>query len=604
MNGTTGSLGARAMLLAAVGLAMAATAVLVLSESVRWMRLGVVAALWAALVGAFLAARYRKQVADRAEDAAALQKVYELELEREIAARREYELEVEAEAKAKFEAESRDDLAELRAELRSMREHLEMLLGGGEVLVERVALRAEATRMRALAENDKRVLPNTPLRRITAGKPADAQTDMIERVRPEPGRRADFTPHPSEVSDRWFLEGASGQRIDPNWTPSWETGEQPAIRDISTAKRPTNGRTHQVVRGQAPATRDAAGQEQGGERGHAGARGAAARDGQVAGAGVERGMERGHAATRGATARGGQAAATGFEERGRDQVAEPASAAARAAEQPAARQGRGDQRRDQVVAREQAEREQAARQEREQVLARELVEREQAAAARLEQERAAAVRREQAEREQAEREQAAARAAAARQEQERAAAVRLEQERAAAIRREQAEREQAQAREHAEREQAAAAIRAEQVRHGQATAAPVRRPEPQVNGTEGGRRRAPTGVFPPVAAAAAAEGRRAAHAEVSGYHQPVTRDHETAGSRPQAAHRAPTGYHAPVQPVVGRRAAEEDSGGRRRRVEEPDVEQAGSHTEGKSVRELLAAHGAAPSRRRRRKDED
>ncbi|WP_018683833.1 DUF6779 domain-containing protein [Actinokineospora enzanensis] len=203
-----GARAARVLLLAALGLALASTAVLVLSDSVRWMRLGVVAALWAALAGAFLAARYRRQVTDRADEAAELQQVYELELEREVAARREFELEVETETRRKVEQETRDDLTALREELKSLRQNLEMLLGG-EVLVERFALHAEATRMRAVAED--RAIPNrpgTPVRRITAGRTGDPQTEFIERVnRPE----------------GW----ADEEEIDPNWTPSWEGGQRP-----------------------------------------------------------------------------------------------------------------------------------------------------------------------------------------------------------------------------------------------------------------------------------------------------------------------------------------------------------------------------------------
>uniref|UniRef100_UPI00055170E1 DUF6779 domain-containing protein n=1 Tax=Actinokineospora inagensis TaxID=103730 RepID=UPI00055170E1 len=142
-----GSQAARALLFAALGLALASTAVLVLSDSVRWLRLGVVAALWAALAGAFLAARYRRQVADRADEAAHLHQVYETELEREVAARREYEVEFEATTRRKVEQEAADDLAALRDELQGLRKTLESLLGG-EVLVERFALHAEATRMR------------------------------------------------------------------------------------------------------------------------------------------------------------------------------------------------------------------------------------------------------------------------------------------------------------------------------------------------------------------------------------------------------------------------------------------------------------------------
>ncbi|GLZ40352.1 DUF6779 domain-containing protein [Actinokineospora sp. NBRC 105648] len=244
-----GASGARVLLIAALALALASTAVLVLSDSLRWMRLGVVAALWAALAGAFLAARYRRQVADRAEEAAELHQVYELELEREVSARREFELEMVAETRRKVEERTDDDLSELREELRALRQNLEVLLGG-EVLVERFALHAEATRMRGIAED--RAIParsGNQVRRIAAAQqPAAAQpaapqpvvaqsvqqpvapkpvvqkplgepqTELIERVsRAEPVRRA---PEP-------WLADEDPDRIDPRWTPSWESGRHP-----------------------------------------------------------------------------------------------------------------------------------------------------------------------------------------------------------------------------------------------------------------------------------------------------------------------------------------------------------------------------------------
>jgi hypothetical protein len=195
------------------------------------MRIGVVAALWAALAGAFLAAKYRRQVNERTEDAVVLQKVYELELEREITARREFELEIEADARAKVDEKAGDELAELREELKAMREYLETLLGG-EVLVERFALRAEATRMRSLTDGEQRST-SAQQRRIAAVKSVsnDGDTDQIERIRTEaPPRKGRVDARQSDTPDQWFLDGANGERIDPNWTPSWESGEHPRIR--------------------------------------------------------------------------------------------------------------------------------------------------------------------------------------------------------------------------------------------------------------------------------------------------------------------------------------------------------------------------------------
>lgn len=175
---------ARLLMVAVLVLAVTATVVLVLSNSAQMLRLGVLAALWAALLGVFLANKFRKVVAEKENEVADLQSVYELELEREVAARREYELGIEAEARKRVEEANREDLAALRAELRTLRESLERLTGG-EVLVERFALRAQSTRMRTLAgtEAKPRGVP-ADRRGIAAGEPAtvDAATELMARL--------------------------------------------------------------------------------------------------------------------------------------------------------------------------------------------------------------------------------------------------------------------------------------------------------------------------------------------------------------------------------------------------------------------------------------
>ncbi|HEX6358974.1 DUF6779 domain-containing protein [Actinophytocola sp.] len=281
------SLGGRVLLVGAVVFAAAATGLLVLTDEQKWLRLGIVAALWAALSGAFLAARYRRQVTDQRDVVAERQEIYELELEREIAARREYELEVEAKAKRQAEESSREDLAALRAEMQNLRQTLEGLLGG-EFLVERYALRAESTRMRSLGE-DRSIAVRHDVKHLPAAQPMvvpqvirEAETELIERIRdttqkpprrvadsrppsaprrpdrptPEPAKPAPTPrpepvtrqqPHPAEVSDRWFVpDGLAGaappaprraeppRRQEPQRpaeTPqpragTWEDGEQ------------------------------------------------------------------------------------------------------------------------------------------------------------------------------------------------------------------------------------------------------------------------------------------------------------------------------------------------------------------------------------------
>ncbi|MFC7612553.1 hypothetical protein ACFQV2_01665 [Actinokineospora soli] len=132
-----------------------------------------------------------------------------------------------------------------------------------------------------------------------------------------------------------------------------------------------------------------------------------------------------------------------------------------------------------------------------------------------------------------------------------------------------------------------------------------------------GKRAAASGVFPPVAKPEAepARGKRAA---ASGVFPPVEK---AEGDAPRGKRAAESGVFPPARPGsaaaaarAGRRAAvdsgtfqpvaePQDAGGRRRKPE-ADAEPQGTHASGTSVAELLAAHGGATPRHRRRRDED
>src|SRR5437588_4501564 len=216
----SGRAAGRALLIAVLVLSLAATAVLVLSDSARWLRLGVVSALWSALVGAFLAAKYRRQAVGREDEASELQSIYELELEREVAARREYELEIEADTRRRVEEETSEHLEALRTELHALRENLEALLGG-EVLVERVALRAESTRMRSLPDQsrvisvgDDRMAGADERPRLPAG------AAQPEQRPPQPGRQPEFT-------ERFGYEPPSRPKEQPRAEPTRREAVRP-----------------------------------------------------------------------------------------------------------------------------------------------------------------------------------------------------------------------------------------------------------------------------------------------------------------------------------------------------------------------------------------
>lgn len=108
-------------------LAIIATIVMVFSENPVWMRIGTLAALWAAFIGAFLVARYRRQAASEAARVRDLHTVYELQLEREISARREHELVVEKDLRDSIRAETSDSVNALRHEIAALREQLGQL---------------------------------------------------------------------------------------------------------------------------------------------------------------------------------------------------------------------------------------------------------------------------------------------------------------------------------------------------------------------------------------------------------------------------------------------------------------------------------------------
>lgn len=134
-------------------LAVVASLVMIFTDSVPLLRVGTVAALWAAVVGAIAMTKYRKDSENDAAKTRDLKLVYELQLEREIAARREYELVVETQVRRQVEEqvrlESNQELLGLRHEIASLRSSLEVLFDG-ELPDERTALRAESHRLQEL----------------------------------------------------------------------------------------------------------------------------------------------------------------------------------------------------------------------------------------------------------------------------------------------------------------------------------------------------------------------------------------------------------------------------------------------------------------------
>jgi hypothetical protein len=121
---------------------------LIFSNSLQSVRIGLVAALWAAVIGAVAATRYRREATIDQAKAHDLQQRYQQQLDRELGSRREYELDVEARVREEVGAESAE-LAALRAELVVLRENLQRLFEGAG-MEQRTALHADAFRIQEL----------------------------------------------------------------------------------------------------------------------------------------------------------------------------------------------------------------------------------------------------------------------------------------------------------------------------------------------------------------------------------------------------------------------------------------------------------------------
>ena len=154
----------RAMLLVgAIGLAGAATAGVVTSEDPQVLRLAVVGALWAFVLVALAAGRQRPEptaaaaAGQSAGKEVELRRTYEVELEREVAARREYEMQLEVYLRRELERGLQEQVQALRDEVQRLRgEMIDRL--DGELRMERI----ETTRLiggslRALQDEARRL---------------------------------------------------------------------------------------------------------------------------------------------------------------------------------------------------------------------------------------------------------------------------------------------------------------------------------------------------------------------------------------------------------------------------------------------------------------
>ena len=171
---------ARVLMLSTMVMAAAAAAVLALgTQDAHLLRLGVVAALWAALLAAFATARARREVSSRAEHADQLRAVYQLELQREVVARREHALTVERALREQAQLSQHREIGQLRADLAAI---------GGNRSAAPVAKGPAPTSPPAITASPD------PRSRFGPGRPGPSASDVQGRHGPSRGRSGGGAP--------------------------------------------------------------------------------------------------------------------------------------------------------------------------------------------------------------------------------------------------------------------------------------------------------------------------------------------------------------------------------------------------------------------------
>jgi len=154
-------------------LALGATGTLVLTDNPEVLRLAIVVALWAFVLATM--AGVRRQPAGDGDGLASreieLRRSYEIELERETAARREFELRVGLDLRRELEDGVRQYVDTLRDEVFALRQDVVERLDG-ELRVERVAWHGESTRLTGGGTPALRGFADGPVRYPTGSVPA------------------------------------------------------------------------------------------------------------------------------------------------------------------------------------------------------------------------------------------------------------------------------------------------------------------------------------------------------------------------------------------------------------------------------------------------
>lgn len=206
-----------------VVLALLASVLMLFMDSDGWLKVALIAALWAAFFGVVLVLRYSDALKLAREQAENQESYFQSQLEHERAQleKREAATQAKYAAEAKKSQDQRDKhLAELRAELAHMRKQLSELTGEDFDEGEQRAVRATAERVRELGHSTGEQTPQA------AGRPAGQQEAQ-----------------PHKAQHRSKPKFNTGTFAAVNWTgqDSEETSQLPLVVDTTAMDEAKRG---------------------------------------------------------------------------------------------------------------------------------------------------------------------------------------------------------------------------------------------------------------------------------------------------------------------------------------------------------------------------
>lgn len=202
-------------------LALAASAIMLISGSDAALKLALLAALWAAVLGIFLVTRYRREAVERERELEMREEVFTAELEKVKAGQS---------LAAGGEGDERDEvLAEIKLELEAIRTQLDEL-AGREYTYEPAALQAEARRVAQLEARAGEAAgepgePEVSFTQASGGAPsADAIAGLV-------GSSPTVSRHDNPLAD--LIKEREDAASAPADVPA--SGDAPAVVDHSGA---------------------------------------------------------------------------------------------------------------------------------------------------------------------------------------------------------------------------------------------------------------------------------------------------------------------------------------------------------------------------------